>query len=152
MAYQLFGKHYKDINKNIIPGLEIFPYYTEANDDKKQKCIGNIVIETTLNGNKTKIIGFENHSGQTFDVFTPFGDVLYGYGNNNKDSKEGFFLGNVIATYLHGPLLSKNPELSNYIIKYCLDRKYNDNITLEPLNDEFENQCRTQLLEKWNIN
>ena len=48
-----------------------------------------------------------------------------------------------------GPLLSKNPELADYIIKYCLDRKYNENITLKPLNDDFENKCREQLLEKF---
>ena len=64
--------------------------------------------------------------GQTFNVKTPFGDVLFGNGNKFGDSKEGFFLDNVIATYLHGPLLSKNPELTDYIIKYCLDRKYNE--------------------------
>lgn len=64
---------------------------------------------------------------------------------------EGFFLPNVIATYLHGPLLSKNPELADYIIKHCLDRKYQEDIILEPLDDNFENCCRKQLLEKWNI-
>ena len=52
----------------------------------------------------------------------------------------------MIATYLHGPLLSKNPELADYIIQYCLDRKYEEDIVLEPLNDEFENKCREQLL------
>ena len=56
---------------------------------------------------------------------------------------------NVIATYLHGPLLSKNPELCDFIIKYCLNRKYNENIELEPLNDEFENLCREQLLNRF---
>ena len=148
-AYQLFGKYYKGVEGNIIPGLEIFPYYTEAINDRKQRCIGNIVIETELNGNKTKIIGFENHGGQTFDVDTPFGDVLFGNGNKFGDSKEGFFLNNVIATYLHGPLLSKNPELADYIIKYCFDRKYNEDITLSPLDDSFENSVREQLLSRF---
>ncbi len=87
--------------------------------------------------------------GQTFNVKTPFGDVLFGNGNKFGDSKEGFFLDNVIATYLHGPLLSKNPELTDYLIKYCLDRKYNEDIALEPLNDEFENKCREQLLNRF---
>ena len=58
-------------------------------------------------------------------------------------------MSNVIATYLHGPLLSKNPELADYIIKYCLDRKYDENIALEPINDEFENLCREQLLNRF---
>ena len=145
-AYQLFGKYYKGVEGDIIPGLEVFDYYTEAINDRSKRCIGNIVIEAELNGKKTKIIGFENHGGQTFNINTPFGDVLFGNGNKFGDTKEGFFKNNVIATYLHGPLLSKNPELADYIIKYCLDRKYDEDIILEPLNDEFENKAREQLL------
>ena len=170
-AYQLFGKYYKGVEGNIIPGLEVFDYYTVANPDRKKRCIGNIVIDTTLDANinieksansneyssnnidtlnlKTKVIGFENHGGQTFDISNSFGNVLFGNGNKFGDSEEGFFENNVIATYLHGPLLSKNPELCDYIIKYCLDRKYNGNIELEPLNDEFENLCRKQLLNRF---
>ena len=145
-AYQLFGKYYKDVDGNMITGLEIFDYYTEAIHDRKKRCIGNIVIEAELNHKNTKIIGFENHGGQTFDITTPFGTVLFGNGNKFGDTQEGFFIDNVIATYLHGPLLSKNPELADYIIKHCLDRKYDEDILLEPLNDEFENKCREQLL------
>lgn len=159
-AYQLFGKYYKGVEGNIIPGLEVFDYYTVANPDRKKRCIGNIVIETNLkNSNndtdssdsniKTKVIGFENHGGQTFDISNSFGNVLFGNGNKFGDSEEGFFENNVIATYLHGPLLSKNPELCDFIIKYCLNRKYNENIELEPLNDEFENLCREQLLNRF---
>lgn len=146
-AYQLFGKYYKSVEGDIIPGLEIFDYYTEAIHDRKKRCIGNIVIETELNHKKTKIIGFENHGGQTFGITKPFGHVLFGNGNQFNDTQEGFFLDNIIATYLHGPLLSKNPELTDYIIKYCFDRKYKEDIILEPLNDEFENKCRKQLLD-----
>ena len=148
-AYQLFGKYYKGVEGNIIPGLEVFDYYTEANPDRKKRCIGNIVIETDLNGIKTNVIGFENHGGQTFDISSSFGKVLFGNGNKFGDTEEGYFQNNVIATYLHGPLLSKNPELCDYIIKYCLDRKYDKTISLEPLNDEFENLCREQLLNRF---
>lgn len=159
-AYQLFGKYYKGVEGNIIPGLEVFDYYTVANPDRKKRCIGNIVIDANLRSSnndtdssesntKTKVIGFENHGGQTFDISNSFGNVLFGNGNKFGDSEEGFFKDNVIATYLHGPLLSKNPELCDYIIKYCLDRKYNENITLESLNEEFENLCREQLLNRF---
>ena len=153
-AYQLFGKYYKGVEGNIIPGLEVFDYYTVANPDRKKRCIGNIIIEANLtSGNssndKTKVIGFENHGGQTFDISNSFGNVLFGNGNKFGDSEEGFFKNNVIATYLHGPLLSKNPELCDYIIKYCFDRKYNENIVLEPLNDNFENLCREQLFNRF---
>ena len=56
---------------------------------------------------------------------------------------------NVIATYLHGPLLSKNPKLADYIIKYALERKYNETIELEVLDDSFENQAREQLIKRF---
>ena len=149
-AYQLFGKYYKGVDGNIIPGLDIFPYYTEAIEDRKKRCIGNIVLEVELEeGNPTKVIGFENHGGQTFNSVSPFGKVLYGNGNKFGDDKEGFFLGNVIATYLHGPLLSKNPEVSDYIIGYCLDRKYGEHFELEILDDSFELECREGLLNKF---
>lgn len=152
-AYQLFGKYYKGVEGNIIPGLEVFDYYTVANPDRKKRCIGNIVIDANLSSSndiiKTKVIGFENHGGQTFDISNSFGNVLFGNGNKFGDSEEGFFQNNVIATYLHGPLLSKNPELCDYIIKYCLDRRYNENVILEPLNDGFENLCREQLLKRF---
>ena len=150
-AYQLFGKYYKDVKGNILPGLEIFDYYTEAIENSRKRCIGNIIIEANLNGKKTKIIGFENHGGQTYDIKNPFGNVILGNGNKFGDSEEGFFKNNVIATYLHGPLLSKNPELADYIIKQCLKNKYNKDIVLEPLNDELENKCRLHLFEKFGI-
>lgn len=148
-SYQLFGKYYKSAEGTIIPGLEVFDYYTEANPDRKKRCIGNIVLESTLNNKKTKIIGFENHGGQTFNVNNPFGDVLFGNGNKFGDTSEGFFLDNVLATYLHGPLLSKNPELADYIINYCLKRKYQEDVILEPLDDKFEQLCREHLLNRF---
>lgn len=151
-AYQLFGKYYKDVEGNIISGLEVFDYYTEAIENRQKRCIGNIVIETTLNNINTKIIGFENHGGQTFNVSNPFGKVLYGNGNRFEDSEEGFFQKNIIATYLHGPLLSKNPILADYIIKYCLDRKYDEDFELAPLDDKFEDLCRKQLLDRFLTN
>lgn len=148
-AYQLFGKYYKGVEGNIIPGLEIFDYYTEAIEDRKNRCIGNIVIKTKVGEIETEVIGFENHGGQTFNIDTPFGQVLTGNGNKFGDTQEGFFWNNVIATYLHGPLLSKNPVIADYIISYCLERKYNEKIELEKLDDTFEEKCREQLLKEF---
>ena len=78
--------------------------------------------------------------GQTFNVKTPFGDVLFGNGNKFGDWKEVFFLDNVIATYLHGPLLSKNPELNDYLIvvftklhKICKRKIKNKNVFIKLL-------------------
>lgn len=148
-SYQLFGKYYKGVEGNIIPGLEIFDYYTEAIEDRKKRCIGNIIIEAMIDGKETKVIGFENHGGQTYDTQDNFGTVLYGNGNKFGDLMEGFMRKNVIATYLHGPLLSKNPEIADHIIKYALKRKYNEDIKLSEMNDEFEEKCREQLIKRF---
>ena len=149
-AYQLFGKYYKGVEENIIPGLEIFDYYTVSEPDRTKRCIGNIVTKVCLDGEETEIIGFENHGGQTFDVETPFGKVMFGNGNKFQDKYEGYFEKNVIATYLHGPLLSKNPQVADYIIKYCLERKEpSEEIKLKKLDDTFEEKCRKQLLDRF---
>ena len=154
-AYQLFGKYYKGVSRDIIPGLDIFDYYTEAQPDRTKRCIGNIVTKVNLEGEETEVIGFENHGGQTFNVTSPFGKVIFGNGNKFQDEFEGYFKENVIATYLHGPLLSKNPKLADYIIKYCLKRKLekenkpSEEIKLKELDDTFEEKCREQLLNKF---
>lgn len=147
-GFQLFGKYYKDSDNNIIEGLNIFDYYTESSTNKNERCIGNIVIETELNNKKIKILGFENHGGQTFNINTPFGSIIYGNGNTFKNSYEGYMKDNIIGTYLHGPLLSKNPELADYIIKYCIERKYDKKINLKKIDDEFEIQAKKEMLDK----
>lgn len=147
-GYQLMGQYYIDSNKEKIPGLGLFDYYTVASPDKGKRCIGNIILEADLNGRKTKVIGFENHGGQTSNVSMPFGKVVFGNGNCFNDTSEGYFEKNVIATYLHGPLLSKNPEVADYIIEYCINRSSDDNIKLAKINDDLENRCREVLLKR----
>lgn len=148
-AYQLFGKYYKGVEGKIIPGLNIFDYYTEAASDRKTRCIGNIITKAKIDGVDTEIIGFENHAGQTYGIKSPLGKVLYGNGNYFQSEDEGFFKENVIATYLHGPLLSKNPVIADYIIRHCLERKLNEKIKLEQLDDKFENLCRRELITRF---
>ena len=113
--------------------------------------MGNIVIEAKINGKSTKVIGFENHGGQTYGISSPFGIVEYGNGNKFGDTEEGFFLPNVIATYLHGPLLSKNPDIADYIITHCVGRKYGETL-LPILDDTFEQESRKQLLKRFQKN
>lgn len=148
-SYQLFGKYYKGVEGDVIPGLEIFDYYTEAIPDRTKRCIGNIVIQTELNGKATKVIGYENHGGQTKEVTSSFGKVLTGQGNTFGATEEGFMTKNVIATYIHGTLLSKNPDITDYIIQYALERRYKEKIELVVLDDAFEERCREQLLNRF---
>lgn len=152
-GYQLMGKFYRDADGNDIPGLGLFDYYTIAPNSRKKRCIGNIVVRTEQTGAPVDVVGFENHGGQTMGVKTPFGRVMYGNGNCSCGEYEGYCENNVIATYLHGPLLAKNPEISDHIIRYCMQRALSASgsdaaYELPPLDDTLEIQCRNVMLER----
>ena len=147
-GYQLFGKYYKDADGNKIDGLGLFDYYTVAEPDRRKRCIGNIIIRTEFTGKTVDIVGFENHGGQTKGVKSPFGSVVYGHGNCTKSTHEGYIEKNVIATYMHGPCLSKNPEISDYIISYCLGRQAGKTIKLHALDDSLEKKCRQVMIDR----
>ncbi|MCR5794229.1 MAG: glutamine amidotransferase [Solobacterium sp.] len=148
-GYQLFGKYYKDQDGNIIDGLGFFDYYTESTD-RDHRCIGNIALEVTMDGDTFKAVGFENHGGQTKNVTTPLGKVLFGHGNTYKSGYEGFVRDNVLATYMHGPLLPKNPMIADRIIKRALKRSYGD-VTLEKLDDTIEDKAREVMLKRLKV-
>lgn len=134
-GYQLLGQYYKT-GSETIQGLGILNIVTNSGDGR---LIGDIVIETTLF--EQKIVGFENHAGRT-DIgdHIPLGTVLSGNGNNGIDKTEGVIYKNVIGTYLHGPLLPKNPQLCDMILNNALKKKYGDTFKgLSPLEDETEN-------------
>lgn len=149
-GYQFFGKHYIDNSGNRIEGLGLFPYYTES-DASVGRCIGNIAIEADLEGTLVKVVGFENHGGQTKGVETPFGKVLSGHGNAYRSSFEGFFNGSVLGTYMHGPLLPKNPEIADFIIRKGL-LKHEKEVALEALDDTLEVQAKQVMLERMGVN
>lgn len=142
-GYQLMGKYYRDADGNEIPGLGLFDYYTVAPASRRKRCISNIVVRTKF----ADVVGFENHGGQTQGVKTPLGEVLFGNGNCSKSQYEGYFEENVIATYMHGPCLSKNPELADYMIGYCLGRDGSPE-PLAQLDDTLEKKCRQVMLDR----
>lgn len=120
--YQLFGNFFKTKDGHTIKGIGVFDAETHGGNER---LIGNIVIESTDFG---QIVGYENHSGQTFlsGDTVPFGKVLRGAGNNGHDESEGARVGNVIGTYLHGSLLPKNPAVADWLIEQAVTRKYGE--------------------------
>ena len=142
-GYQLLG-HYYDTKKGRIKGLSLVDIYTQQ---KQPRLIGNIVLENQMFG--LPIVGFENHGGRTFiGNNQPFGKVLYGKGNNDGEQTEGILYKNVIGTYLHGPLLPKNPHISDHLISNALERKYGKAF-LMPLNDRKETQVNQYLYHRF---
>ena len=144
-GYQLLGRYYKTTGGNEIVGLSLLDFYTEAGE---QRLIGNVVIEAKLAGKKTKLVGFENHAGKTFlNGLEPLGSVLSGYGNNGRDSLEGARYKNVFCSYLHGPLLPKNPTLTDYLIALALAGKGYPT-QLAELDDTIETQANQAMVER----
>lgn len=143
-GYQLLGKFYQTENEKI-EGLSLLDISTVS---KKSRLIGNIAIECELGGKKHIIVGFENHAGRTnIGQNKPLGKVIKGHGNCD-DGFEGVIYKNVIGTYMHGPLLPKNPVLADFLIENALKRKYPNFEKLIPLNDELENFAREEIYKR----
>ena len=135
--YQLFGAYFQTAEGHKIDGINILDLYTVAG---KNRLIGNVVIDTEDFG---EIVGYENHSGLTHlgQNVKPLGTISKGYGNNGDDELEGARYHNCIGTYLHGPILPKNPRLADYLIAKALERQAGKPIKLEHLNDTAENRA-----------
>jgi len=128
-TYQLFGKRFITHHEKEIKGIGIFDMETIASHDR---LIGNIVTSSKWGS----LVGYENHSGKTYlaDGLEALGRVTKGAGNNGADKSEGAVRDNVFGSYLHGPILPKNPHLADELIKRALNRKY-EQVELTDLDD-----------------
>ncbi len=143
-GYQLLGNYYKT-EKEMIQGLGLVDIYTEQG---KGRLIDNIVLKSEIAS--MPVVGFENHGGRTYlNGNTPFGKVLYGAGNDGESGYEGVLYKNVIGTYLHGPLLPKNPQVCDYLISKALERKYKEKIELPKLDDSKEQEANDYIYHRF---
>jgi CobQ-like glutamine amidotransferase family enzyme len=133
-GYQLLGDSYT-IGERSLPGVGLVDLRTERADGPR--LIGNVVIEVELEpGRRRTLAGFENHGGRTHlgGGAAALGRVVRGHGNNGSDGLEGVRQGNVIGTYLHGPLLPKNAWFADWLIAKALPACE----PLAPLDDTLE--------------
>jgi CobQ-like glutamine amidotransferase family enzyme len=138
-GYQLLGHSYQ-LGERTLPGVGLVDLTTIRGDGPR--LIGNVAIEVDLGDGPRVLAGFENHGGRTHlgAGETPLGRVLKGYGNDGRSGVEGVRRGNVIGTYLHGPLLPKNAWLADWLIARGLGRDE----PLEPLDDALENAAHVE--------
>lgn len=131
--YQLFGRGFTTLDGRELTGIDVFKASTIGSTTR---MIGNIAVESPRFG---RLVGFENHSGQTVlePSQAPLGRVTSGYGNDARSHKEGAIAGNAIGTYLHGPVLPKNPRLADDLLMNALSARYGMT-QLEPLDDSVE--------------
>ena len=159
-GYQLAGHHYRTVAGEVVEGLGVLDLETAAGEGR---LIGDIVLHSDLGdgseasrrvgydnhaGRTTlgagseagRLVGYENHAGRTTlgGGATALGRVVKGHGNNGRDRSEGAVANRTVGTYLHGPLLPKNPWLADLLLGWALEHRYGRSFDLEPLEDNLE--------------
>jgi len=135
-GYQLLGRGYRDARGDWLEGAGLFPLETVAGE---RRMIGDVLLECELEpGERRTVAGFENHAGRTLldPGAVPLGRVLAGFGNDGESGFEGCRVGRALGTYLHGPLLPRNPWLADWLLGQALGGS-----VLEPRPDELEAQA-----------
>ena len=122
-GYQILGKTWL-LGDEEVPGLDIVGIETRRPGTSADRLIDNIVLSSPLATHP--VVGYENHAGRTYlaEGVKPFGAVVssVGHGNNDADKADGALYRKVLGTYLHGPLLSKNPEIADWLLAAACER------------------------------
>jgi CobQ-like glutamine amidotransferase family enzyme len=138
-GYQLLGRGYRGRDGSFMPGAGLFPHETVAGE---RRMIGDVLLECELDlGEKHTLAGFENHAGRTrLDPGAqPLGRVVAGFGNDGDSGFEGCRVERALGTYLHGPLLPRNPWLADWLLAQALAHASGGPPpALAPLDDELE--------------
>ena len=140
-GYQLLGRSYRDFHGTDLPGIGLFPFDTVAGDTR---MIGDVLLECELEpGLRRTLAGFENHAGRTqLDAGAePLGRVVAGFGNDGESGFEGCRVGRAVGTYLHGPLLPRNPWFADWLLTQALAHRLGEAPELAPLADELEGEA-----------
>lgn len=133
-GYQLLGRFYM-MGTTKVEGLAVIGAETRSGEGR---LIHNVAIESPIS--TTPIVGFENHGGRTYldDDETPLGTPLVaGSGNNEFVAGEGVLHKGVVGTYFHGPILPKNPQVTDWLIAHALERR-GVSCQLPALDDAYE--------------
>jgi CobQ-like glutamine amidotransferase family enzyme len=141
--YQLFGHFFETKDGARIDGIGILDVETFG---REERLIGNIITHSEEFGD---IVGYENHSGQTYlgPKAAPLAQVQLGAGNNSEDSYEGARYRNVIGSYLHGALLPKNPLITDFLIRNAAINRYGE-LAAMPIDDRLAERARAQAMKR----
>ena len=140
-GYQLLGQFYRDRSGAELPGVGLFPLHTVAGE---RRMIGDVLLDCELEpGVRRTLAGFENHAGRTYldDGAEPLGRVIAGFGNDGESGFEGCRVGRALGTYLHGPLLPRNPWLADWLLAQALGHRLGEAPVLEALPDSLETEA-----------
>lgn len=145
-GYQMLGSYYETHDGKRCDFVGALDLYTVG---AKKRMIGNYMYKVDEKLGGFTVVGFENHSGKTHlgTKAEPLGKILAGFGNNGEDGTEGAHYKNVFGTYSHGPLLPKNPDFADLLIRTALERKYGA-AELAPLDDTLEKAAHDEMCSR----
>lgn len=143
-GYQLSGRFYRGADGDEMRGAGVFDLYTLHPGSNARRLIGNLAAEWEGGS----LAGFENHGGRTYlgSACQPLARVLRGYGNDGESGFEGARYKNAFGSYLHGPILPKNPAFADRLLSLALDRRYGEG-ALAPLDDSLEQLAHASALK-----
>jgi len=147
-GYQLMGRSYRDFHGEDLPGIGLFPLETVAG---ASRMIGDVLLECELEpGVVRTLAGFENHAGRTHldPGAEPLGRVVAGFGNDGRSGFEGCRVGRAVGTYLHGPLLPRNPWFADWVLAQALAHRLGDPPEFDPLPDDLEHEAHAVSAER----
>jgi CobQ-like glutamine amidotransferase family enzyme len=141
--YQLFGNAFITVDGQRLPGLGILDVTTQGN---AKRMIGPVVLSTEFGD----VVGYENHSGSTTlgAGQAAFGTVRAGLGNNGADGTEGARTGNVVGSYLHGPILPANPRLADGLVAIAAELATGRPFEPADLDDTIADQARNRQVRR----
>ena len=124
-GFQLLGTKYTTRDEEFV-GLGLLDVFTTPGD---KRLVGDIAVQSSLFG--APLTGFENHSSVTTlgSDATPFATVISGNGNGVA-GLDGAMHQNVFGTYLHGPVLARNPEFADLLLERALGT------SIKPVDDD----------------
>ena len=152
-GYQILGRQWL-WGDELVAGLGLIDMETRRPGTSADRLIDNMVLESPLAAHP--VVGYENHAGRTYlgEGVEDFGRVVSscGHGNNDDDRVEGARYKNVVGTYSHGPLLSKNPEVADWLLARALERRAERTGTpaadLAPLDDGAELAANASMVKR----
>ncbi len=114
-AVQVLGHWYETSSGERVDGVGLLDATTSP---QQTRTIGELISKPLLPGLTQRLTGFENHRGGTVlgPAASPLGAVVKGAGNRAGDGFDGVAQGSVVATYMHGPCLARNPELADLLL------------------------------------
>lgn len=118
-GFQIIGESFVNSQNEEVAGLGLLDVRTVPGTIR---YVGDIKVASTIIN--CELTGFENHGGQTTLAagVKSFGRVMVGHGNGDGIF-DGAINGNVLGTYLHGPVLARNPELADYLLEQVTGNK-----------------------------